>query len=149
VSRSAIRLLRLPRHGKTLRIFREMLAGYDLIAYTDCSPASYLFLRLPRVVRHRTKMVWHAEAPWLQLTGAPRQVRFLCEGIVSQCDAYTAITEFVARDVFRLTNKQPSHILPVGVDTTVFTPPVERPNGVPVVLFAGTLMERKGPQYVV
>jgi glycosyltransferase involved in cell wall biosynthesis len=42
-----------------------------------------------------------------------------------------------------------SYILPVGVDTSLFRPPAERRNLTPVVLFAGTLIERKGPQYVI
>jgi glycosyltransferase involved in cell wall biosynthesis len=41
-----------------------------------------------------------------------------------------------------------SYILPVGVDTSLFSPPAARTNADPVVLFAGTLIERKGPQYV-
>src|ERR1700757_4351067 len=47
VHRPGVRLLQLPPRHKTVRILREMLAGYDLIAYTDSSPASYLFLHLP------------------------------------------------------------------------------------------------------
>jgi glycosyltransferase involved in cell wall biosynthesis len=46
-------------------------------------------------------------------------------------------------------NRTVSHILPVGVDTGLFSPPLKRENSKPVVLFAGTLLERKGPQYVV
>jgi glycosyltransferase involved in cell wall biosynthesis len=45
--------------------------------------------------------------------------------------------------------KKVSHILPVGVDTSFFTPPAARTNSIPVVLFAGTVIERKGPQIVV
>ncbi len=37
----------------------------------------------------------------------------------------------------------------MGVDTKSLTPPDERRNAAPVVLFAGTLIERKGPQHVV
>jgi glycosyltransferase involved in cell wall biosynthesis len=146
--RRSIHLLRLPSHGKTRRILGEMLAGHDLIAYMDYSPASYLFLHLPRVVR-RAKAVFHAEAPSAQIVNPSRTLRFLHEGTYPRCDIYTAITEFVARDVLKGTKKKVSHILPVGVDTGLFTPPEERTNPSPVVLFAGTLIERKGPQFVV
>ena len=37
----------------------------------------------------------------------------------------------------------------MGVDTNRFTPPVERERSIPTVLFAGTLIERKGPQYLI
>jgi glycosyltransferase involved in cell wall biosynthesis len=147
--RSGIRLLKLPSHGKSPRILREMLSGYDIIAYMDYSPASYLFLHLPRFMRPRTRTVFHAEAPRAQLVNPPRTLRFLYEGTFPRYDFYTGITEFVARDVHNTIHKKVSFILPVGVDTKLFTPPVERRNAAPVVLFAGTLIERKGPQYLV
>lgn len=144
--RHGIRLLGLPAHRRTVRILREMLAGYDIIAYMDYSPASYAFLRLPRIVRGHAKAVLHAEAPQAQLVNPSRTLRFLFDGVVSRCDFYTGITEFVARDVQNNTGKKVGHLLPVGVDTRLFTPPLQRANALPVVLFAGTLIERKGPQ---
>ena len=143
-----VRLLQLPSRGKTLRILREMLAGYDLVAYMDYSPASYMFVRIPRQVR-RAKTVMHLEAPTTQLTNPSPQLRRLYEGVRSRCDVYTGITGFVADEFYGVTKKKVSYILPVGVDTSLFSPPAARINAVPVVLFAGTLMERKGPQYVV
>ncbi len=144
---SNVRLLRLPSRGKTLRILKEMLAGYDMVAYMDYSPASYLFVRVPRPVR-RAKAVMHLEAPTSQLTNPSTQLRRLYEGIRSRCDVYTGITRFVADEFYGATKKRASYILPVGVDTNLFTPPEKRNNASPVVLFAGTLIERKGPQYV-
>jgi glycosyltransferase involved in cell wall biosynthesis len=146
---SGVCLLKLPVHGKTRRILREMLSGYDIIAYMDYSPASYLFLRLPRIVRSRTMAVFHAEAPAAQLANPSSTLRFLYNGTYARYDVYTGITPFVAQDVYNNTHKKVSHILPVGVDTGLFTPPDERGNAAPMVLFAATLIERKGPQHVV
>src|SRR5215469_2810872 len=146
LNRPAIRLERLPRHGRTLRILKEMMSGYHIIAYIDYSPASYAFLHLPRFLRGRTKSVLHLEAPSAQMVKASRTLRFLYDGIFPRCDVYTGITEFVASDVQKSIGKKASHILPVGVDTNLFTPPQSRSNAAPVVLFAGTLIERKGPQ---
>jgi glycosyltransferase involved in cell wall biosynthesis len=146
---SGVRLLKLPVRGKTRRILRELLAGYDLVSYVDFSPASYIFLHLPRALRGKTKAVFHAEAPAAQLGTPSWQLQTLYNGIYPRCDAYTGITEFVARDVERSIGKRASHILPVGVDTKFFTPPAGRRNRDPVVLFAGTLIERKGPQHLV
>ena len=145
---SGIRLIRLPTRRKTLRILNEMLAGYDIIAYIDYSPACYLFLHLPRLLRRRTKTVFHAEAPAAQIMSPSRALRFLYEGTFPRCDFYTGLTEFVAQDVYSACGKRVSHLLSLGVDTSLFSPPSERTNPVPVVLFAGTLIERKGPQYV-
>jgi len=144
-----IRLLKLQARGKSQRILREMLAGYDIISYVDFSPASYLFLHLPRLLRRNVKAVLHAEAPATQLVNPSRTLRFLFHGIYPRCDVYTGITDFVARDLQKNIGKRASLILPVGVDTKFFCPPAKRANPSPVVLFAGTLIERKGPQYVV
>lgn len=148
-NRNGIRLLQLPARGKTLRIARELLAGYDVVAYIDYSLASYFFLHLPRAVRGRTKTVLHAEAPQAQMGNPSRGLQFLHQGIFPRCDVYTAITEFVARDIYNSIRKQAAYVLPVGVDTTLFTGPAQRKRSVPTVLFAGTLIERKGPQYVI
>ena len=147
-NRPGVRLLKLPPHGKTRRILREMLAGYDIVSYMDFSPASYIFLHLPRALRRKTKAVLHAEAPAAQLINPSRTLQFLVDGIYPRCDIYTGITDFVARDVFKNIEKQVSHVLPVGVDTELFTPPAKREKSPPSVLFAGTLIERKGPQHV-
>ncbi len=148
LDRPAIQLRTLPARCQTLRILREMLAGYDIISYMDYSPASYLFLRLPQALRKHTKAAFHAEAPSAQLVNPSKTLHFLYEGVVPRCDVYTGITPFVARDVHSKTGKKVSHILPVGVDTSLFTPPTARTNSSPVVLFAGTVIERKGPQFM-
>ncbi len=148
-NRDGIRLLQLPARGKTFRIARELLAGYDIVAYIDYSFASYFFLHLPRAVRGHTKSVFHAEAPQAQMENPSRGLLFLYQGTFPHCDVYTAITEFVARDIYNSVRKQTAYILPVGVDTSLFTPPSQRTRSVPTVLFAGTLVERKGPQYVI
>jgi glycosyltransferase involved in cell wall biosynthesis len=148
-NRPAIRLLKLPSHGKTRRILSEMLSGYDIVAYMDYSPASFLFLHLPRFTRSSIRAVFHAEAPAAQITNPSRTLRFLYQGTFPRGDVYTGITEFVARDVYKNINRKVSFILPVGVDSSSFTPPALRRNASPVVLFAGTLIERKGTQYVV
>lgn len=148
-NRPDIGLLRLPASGKTSRILREMMAGHDIIAYIDYSPASYLLLHLPRALRRKTRTVFHAEAPAAQIENPSSSLQFLYRGIISRCDFYTGITEFVARDVLRNMKRQVSHLLPVGVDTHRFAPPAKRANPSPVVLFAGTVIERKGAHHVV
>jgi glycosyltransferase involved in cell wall biosynthesis len=142
-----VHLLQLPSRRKTLRILREMLASYDIVVYMDYSPASYIFLHVPRVAR-RAKAVLHVEGPTAQLTNPSPLLRRLFEGVRDHADIYTAITGFIAQEFHDRTQKRVSYILPVGVDTSLFTPPAARTNEVPVVLFAGTLIERKGPQYV-
>lgn len=145
----AIRLVQLPRRARTLRLFAEMLTWPDVIAYVDVSPALDMFLRLPKALRRGKVTVNHVEAPSGQLLGLPESFRRLHRRILSRCEVHTAITDFIAREAADNLHVNPAFILPVGVDTKLFAPPRQRSNPVPVVLFAGTVMERKGPQHVV
>jgi glycosyltransferase involved in cell wall biosynthesis len=140
----AIRLVNLPARRRTRTVLKEMLTGKQLITYVDYSPASYIFLHLPRAIRKGALTVVHVEAPMGQLEGASRQLRFLYNGIVPRCDFHTGITDFVVRDM----EKAGLHsvaTLPVGVDTRRFVSPKKpRESTTPTVLFAGTVIERKG-----
>lgn len=147
-NRPNIRLVKLPRRNRTLRILQEMLARPRLIAYMDYSPAAYAFLHLPAVLRRKTITVLHVEAPAAQLRGASRGLRFLYDGVAPRCSVQTAITEFVRRDM-QSHGYSSEYVLPVGVDTSFFVPPAIRQNREPVVLFAGTIIERKGAHLVV
>src|SRR5205807_9444749 len=48
----------------------------------------------------------------------------------------------------RVVHRRVKYVLPAGVDTAFFTPPLERYHAVPTVLFVGMLIERKGPQHL-
>ncbi|MBZ5598764.1 MAG: glycosyltransferase family 4 protein [Acidobacteriia bacterium] len=146
---ASVRLVRMPPRARTLRVLAEMMLWPDVIAYVDYSPASYLFLRLPKVLRPGKVAVGHVEAPSGQLATAPRSVRRLHDGVLPRCDVHTAITDFVRREAEANLGVKAEFMLPVGVDTNMFVPPPARRNPVPTVLFAGTVMERKGPQLLV
>jgi glycosyltransferase involved in cell wall biosynthesis len=62
---------------------------------------------------------------------------------------HTGITDFIVREVAENMGVRAEFVLPVGVDTNMFVPPPARSNAVPTVLFAGTLIERKGPHLLV
>ncbi len=145
---SNIRLIKLRTRNRTWQVLREMLAHPRLIAYLDYSPATYAFLHLPAVLRRTTITILHVEGPMAQLSAENRWVRFLYEGIGSRCTVHTAVTPFVLRDM-QNRGGDSDHILPVGVDTSFFVPPAVRHNSQPVVLFVGTLIERKGAHLVV
>jgi glycosyltransferase involved in cell wall biosynthesis len=146
--RPNIHLLRLPARRKTGRIFREMLSGYDIVAYVDVSPASYAFVHLPRGIRKMTVSMLQVEAPAAQLVNPSLSQRILHSGIAANCDVYTAVTEYIAHDMELNMGRKAKYILPLGVDCRVFVPPSERTNATPTVLFVGTVIERKGVQYL-
>lgn len=143
LARPNIRLLPLPSRLKTWSFFKQMLAQPEIIAYMDISPASYLFVHLPRMLRRRTRTVLHVEGPpyFEDTSGA---WRFLFHGIAGRCDAWTAITEYVAKSFGPLLTHTTPNILPVGVDCQLFSPPNEELRKGSTVLFVGTLLQRKG-----
>ena len=144
----SIRLLKLPTRRRTLAILKEMFSGHGLITYVDYSPASYLFVHSPRMLRKGARTVLHVEAPVGQLAGATRLMRFLHRSIIPRCDFHIGISDFVSRDM-QTQGMQSDWILPVGVATKRFTPPPARHPTIPTVLFAGTVIERKGVHLVV
>lgn len=149
LDRPSIRLVKLPRRRRTLRMLKEMLLWPDLIAYVDWSPAAYLFLHLPRMLRGRAVTICHVEAPIGQLAGTPKLLQLLYHGIVPRCDVHTAITKFIVREMADNLGLKAKFVLPVGVDTQAFVPPAARQSATPSVLFVGTVMERKGPHSLV
>ncbi len=144
-----VRLRQLPGRMKTAAILREMFADYDLIAYVDFSPASYLFVHTPRAFRGGAKTVLHVESTDFELTGEARLLSFLHDGVISNCDAYTGITEYVANELKAVVDSRVDHLLPVGVDTSVFSAPTDRNHDVATVLFVGTMVARKYPLEVI
>jgi glycosyltransferase involved in cell wall biosynthesis len=144
----SIRLVKLPTKRRTLAILKEMFGGHQLITYVDYSPASYLFVHSPRMLRRGAQTVLHFEAPAGQMADATRLMRFLYNSVAPRCDIHIEISDFVARDM-RNCGMQSDWILPVGVETKLFTPPPVRYSTIPTVLFAGTVIERKGARLVV
>ncbi len=92
LDKAHIRLLHLPARLKTVQLLREMLSEYDIIAYMDFSPASYLYLHLPKVVRKAARTVMHVEG-LTELEMESNILKFLFMGTASKCDFYTGITE--------------------------------------------------------
>jgi glycosyltransferase involved in cell wall biosynthesis len=146
--RAGIRTVKLPERRKTIRILREMMGRYDFIVYIDLSPASYTYLHLPRLLRRATKSVLCMEGPRGNLDGVSATVRKYADYAVRHADLRTAVSEFVAQDAWDLCGIRPDMIMPVGVDTRVFSPPVVRNRQVATILFVGHLIERKGAHLV-
>jgi len=138
-----LRLVRLPARFKTVDVLKEMLSGHDIIAYVDFSPASYLYLHLPRHFRKTTRTVMHIEG-LTDLKGETGTLKFLFMGTASKCDFYTGITKRSAEHFKFVMHREIFAILPVGVDRNIFSPIKPKKQGSPTVLFVGTLIERKG-----
>jgi glycosyltransferase involved in cell wall biosynthesis len=148
ILREGITTVKLPRRRKTIRILREMMRHYDFIVYIDLSPASYIYLHLPRFLRRSTKSVLCLEGTRGNLDGVSAMVRAYADYAVRYVDLRTAISDFVAQDAADFCGIKADMIMPVGVDTHAFCPPVARNRQVVTILFAGHLIERKGARLV-
>jgi glycosyltransferase involved in cell wall biosynthesis len=141
---TGVQLLQYPQRGRTWTVLKEMVAGYRLITYLDPTPASYVYVHLPRLLRGDTLTVIHVEGPFERPDGISRWLAFLRDGIVGRADFYTGISEFIVHKM-EAAGLHATATLPVGVDTRRFTPPaIPRQSATPSVLFVGTLIERKG-----
>jgi len=113
--RAGIRTVKLPGRRKTIRILREMMGRYDFIVYIDLSPASYIYLHLPRLLRRGTKSVLCMEGPRGNLDGVSAAVRKYADYAIRHADLRTAVSAFVAQDASDLYGIKPAMIMPVGV----------------------------------
>ena len=146
--RRGIRLVKLPSRQKTWVIFRELLGAHDFVVYIDFSPASYLYLHLPRWTRRSTKTVFCIEGSRGNMDGASKTLRRHANYVSRHAQIIVAISDFLAWDLDDARGLKSNFIIPVGVDTKLFSPPPIRGRATTTVLFVGHLIERKGPQLV-
>ncbi len=149
VGKPSIRLVRItPRFG-TVQMLVETFRGFDIIFRASLTRFTYLFLHIPSSFRGQTAII-----DWLegyQAPGShplsPQNLKY-SKFIQPRVKHRIGISEYVARKHLEDHGLPCQGIIPVGVDTRLFTPPPERSNEMPVVLFVGTLIARKGPQKV-
>jgi glycosyltransferase involved in cell wall biosynthesis len=150
-ARKNTRLIQLPRHKQTIRIFTEFLWGaHQILFYMKSSPASRWYLSVRRKWKDGRTTVGTVESQSNlkeQPTIKPEAIR-LYEQTVLRCDYLFSNSSIVQRSLEREYGLS-SRIIPTGVDTQFFTPAWERPpNARPRVLFVGSLREFKQPQFL-
>lgn len=140
------RMIRLPSHGQTLWILKELLLGnYDLVFYVKASPASKWYFRLsPKDHRPTIGTIESRSDLRNEPTIAPDAVR-LWEQTVLRC-THLFSNSHAVRENLRVEYGLESEVVPTGVDTKFFTPPQQPPaNSRPQVLFVGSLRPFKQP----
>src|SRR5437867_11818790 len=119
------RLIPLPSHGQTPRIFREFAFGnYDVLFYLKSSPATKWYMRLPRSFKHNRISIGTIESQSdlrNERTITPGAVR-LWEQTVLRCDYLFSNSPSVQQSL-RTEYGLSSEIVPTGVDTHFFKQP--------------------------
>jgi len=142
------RLIRLPKHGQTLRIFQEFVLGnHQILFYMKAAPASKFYMKLRRKWNDDRITIGTLESqsdlsnePTISAAG----VR-LWENTVVRCEFLFSNSQAVSQSLEREYGL-PSEIVATGVDTKFYTPAWDRrPNPRPRVLFAGSLRPFKQP----
>ncbi len=144
LNRPSITLVRIPGRLGTLRMTAEWCRGYDIIFRANLIRFTYIYAMLPKCVRGKCKLVDWIEGPiddHFEWDGSYLRKRF--DLVQRNVDYRVGITQAVsdkARDAHDLIIDE---IIPVGVDTNLFTPPERRDNTCHVVLSVGHLITRK------
>jgi len=142
------RLIRLPKHGQTVRIFQEFVLGHhQILFYMKAAPASKFYMKLRRKWKDNRITIGTLESQsdvHNEPTISPAGVH-LWESSVLRCEFLFSNSQAVRRSLQREYGL-PSEIVSTGVDTKFFTPAWNRPpNPRPRVLFAGSLRPFKQP----
>jgi glycosyltransferase involved in cell wall biosynthesis len=147
-ARPNTKLIRLPKHGQTVKIFQEFILGHhQILFYMKAAPASKLYMKLRRR--------WNDDRITIGTVESQSDVRHeptitaagvrLWENTVLRCEFLFSNSQAV-RESLQLEYGLPSEIVATGVDTKFFTPAWYRPpNPRPRVLFAGSLRPFKQP----
>jgi glycosyltransferase involved in cell wall biosynthesis len=143
------RLVALPQRRRTVRIFREFVLGrHDILFYVKSSPASRLYLTWRRRWKDRRITIGAIESQ-SDLRNEPTiasEAVHLWERTVLRCDYLFSNSQSVKQSLQREYNL-PSEIVPTGVNTSFFTPALDRPAKPRTrVLFVGSLRPFKQPQ---
>lgn len=144
----SIELIRVPPRLGTLKMLAKALTGFDLIFRANMTRFTYLFFHIPERLRRGTAVVDWLEGYESNTRHVTPQWRKYADFIQPRVTRRVAITEYVARKHLEDRGHRAMGIIPVGVDTGLFTPPPKRSREIPVVLFIGTLIARKNPHLV-
>jgi len=147
-SRKNTRLIQLPQHKQTPRIFSEFLWGaHEVLFYMKASPASRWYSSVRRRWRDKRTTVGTVESQSNlrdEPTINPEGIR-LYEQSVLRCDYLFSNSQNVQRSLLREYGLQ-SEVIPTGVDARFFSPAWERPANQRLrVLFVGSLRPFKQP----
>jgi glycosyltransferase involved in cell wall biosynthesis len=149
LNRPSIQLVRVPPRLGTLKMLVTAFMGHDIIFRANTILFTYLLLLVPPMFRRGITIV-----DWLEgyEHDANKELSVRClkysKYIQPRVVHRIGITEYISRRYLEDQGLSTEGIIPVGVDTQVFMPPLHRSNETPIVLFIGPLIARKNPHVV-
>jgi len=147
-ARKNTRLIQLPQRRQTVRILSEFLLGtHQVLFYLKSSPSSRWYLSLRKRWRDRRVTVGTVESQCnlSALEDFAPEAQRLWEETILRCDHLYSNSAHVQRSLLKEYGLH-SEIIPTGADTRFYTPDWQRPrNERPIVLFVGSLRNRKHP----
>src|SRR5262249_23766335 len=134
----------------SVRMVMEALAGYDIVFNPGFGRFAQLFFAIPERLRSHVRTVEWIEAYLLgQLDHINTQLVRNFNELYHRMDRYVAVTDWALETTAHDFGIRADRVIPVGVDTKVFTPPARREHAQATVLFVGTIMPRKHPEIVI
>lgn len=152
IARPNTRLIKLPRHGQTIRILNEFLWGkHEILFYIKASPAAKFYLLLRRRWFDKRIVIGTVESQ-SDLHNEPtikaEQIRMV-EQTILRSDFLFSNSSSVKASLQKERGLS-SEVVPTGVDAKFFSPAWDRPANAQIrVLFVGSLRPFKGPQLLV
>jgi glycosyltransferase involved in cell wall biosynthesis len=145
------RLIALPAHRQSLRIFREFVLGaHDILFYLKIAPASRWYMGLRKIWKDRHIVVGTVESrsDLRNEPTIPQPVARMWEQTILRCDYLFSNSQAVRQSLQREFGVE-SEVVPTGVDTKFFVPAEAKPiNARATVLFVGSLRPFKQPQFM-
>lgn len=146
---ASVTLTRIPTRLGTFRMLVRAFKRCDIIFRANPDRFTYFFLHIPEALRQSTTIIDWLEGydPKAREEVPPQSAKY-SDFIQPRVKHRIGITEYVARRYLEDCGLPSEGIIPVGVDTQFFAPPLHRSNEAPIVLFVGPLIARKNPHVV-
>jgi glycosyltransferase involved in cell wall biosynthesis len=144
-ARKNTRLVKLTRHGNTLRLLRHcFFPAPDIYFFPRTGPLDRFFFDIRKFTGLKTALITYIVMAMDSVTGSGMIGRSICEG-----DVVLGNSKHVTETIRQMFGIEATSIYD-GIDRRYYFPLTERPeNPSPVVLYAGSLQTRKRVELVI
>jgi len=144
--KSHIRLLFLPKRLGSVSMLWDSLLRQDIL-FSPSLALNFtgLYFRIPGLVRQRVRTIFWIEGEIKgNLEGASKRILEHFELLKRDVDTWIAITDYVAKTSLEHYGIDSQRVIPVGVNSSIFTPHMRNTSKPVKILFVGHFIQRKG-----